>query len=218
MADRSKSYRDSLLESLADPIEAAHYLNAALEDSPEMFLCALRDVAQAHQVTRVAKSAGVTRESLYRAFSAEGNPTLDLLNSALGAMGLKIDRITPIAESVAAVPPAHTPARYGHVGRYKKASHRRSSHDELAEYGQGLLPFADYAAAADPAPTEKQRTLLELVGESLATALIPQTANITLPQDFGFRVMNAGFYQQKAHTLIPLELLADNATTQVRPV
>lgn len=44
----TKSYRDDLLKDLQNPSEAAQYLNAALEDgSEEMFLMALRDVAEA---------------------------------------------------------------------------------------------------------------------------------------------------------------------------
>jgi probable addiction module antidote protein len=90
MNKKTSSYRDSLLEALSDPTEAAHYLNAAKDESPEMFLKALRNVAQAKQVAVVARKAGVTRENLYRAFSAEGNPTLDTLDSVLGALGLKL--------------------------------------------------------------------------------------------------------------------------------
>ena len=87
---KTRPYREALLEALANPVEAAHYLNAAIEDSPEMFLKAVRNVAQAHQVAKIAKQSGVTRENLYRAFSAKGNPTLDTLLSVLSAMGLKI--------------------------------------------------------------------------------------------------------------------------------
>ena len=43
---RSSDYHSWLLTQLADPEEAEHYLSAALEDSPEMFLKALRNVAE----------------------------------------------------------------------------------------------------------------------------------------------------------------------------
>jgi len=49
MPKRTTSFRDELLADLADPQEAASYLNAALEESEEMFLVALRDVAEAKQ-------------------------------------------------------------------------------------------------------------------------------------------------------------------------
>jgi probable addiction module antidote protein len=90
MTSKTSSYRDALLKSLSDPHEAAHYLNAAISDSPEMFLKALRNVAQSRQMAKVAREAGVTRESLYRATSEIGNPTLDTLESVLTAMGIKI--------------------------------------------------------------------------------------------------------------------------------
>ena len=49
---RTTSFRDDLLADLADPNEAATYLKAALEDSEEMFLVALRDVAEAKQMAK----------------------------------------------------------------------------------------------------------------------------------------------------------------------
>ena len=94
MSSKTKPYRASLLTALADPNEAAHYLNAAIEDSSEMFLKALRNVAQARQMAKVAREAGVTRESLYRATSEAGNPTLETLLSILQAMDLKMEFAT----------------------------------------------------------------------------------------------------------------------------
>ena len=35
---KSRPYRQTLLEALADPVEASAYLNAALDDSPQAFL------------------------------------------------------------------------------------------------------------------------------------------------------------------------------------
>jgi probable addiction module antidote protein len=90
MTRKTSSYREALLESLADPTEAANYLNAAISDSPDMFRKALRNVAQARQMAKVAREAGVTRESLYRATSDIGNPTLDTLDAVLTAVGVKI--------------------------------------------------------------------------------------------------------------------------------
>jgi probable addiction module antidote protein len=90
MTSKTRPYRELLLQSLADPVEAAHYLNAAKSDSPEMFRKALRNVAQARQMATVARTAGVTRESLYRATSEIGNPTLETLDSVLSAMGIKM--------------------------------------------------------------------------------------------------------------------------------
>jgi probable addiction module antidote protein len=100
MNRKTSSYREALLEALSDPTEAALYLTAAMEDSPEMFRKALRNVAQSRQIAKVAKNAGVTRESLYRATSEIGNPTLDTLYSVLEVLGIKL---AFVAESVEAL-------------------------------------------------------------------------------------------------------------------
>jgi probable addiction module antidote protein len=42
----------------------------------------------------VAREAGIQRETLYRAFSEQGNPTFETLSSVLGALGMKLS-ITP---------------------------------------------------------------------------------------------------------------------------
>ena len=87
----SASYRKGLLKALSDPEEAAAYLNAALEDgAPEGFLLALRDVADAIGMSRVAREARLNRESLYRMLSRRGNPQLASLASLLDRMGLKL--------------------------------------------------------------------------------------------------------------------------------
>lgn len=90
MTKRTKDHQTWLIEKLSDPARAASYLNTAREDSREMFLEALRDVAQARQMAKVAKGAGVTRESLYKVTSVTGNPTLDTLDSILGVLGLRM--------------------------------------------------------------------------------------------------------------------------------
>lgn len=90
MPKRSTDFRRDLLADLADPEEAAHYLNAALEDSEEMALVALRDVAEARQMARVAEEAGVAREALYRMLHRSGNPTFGNFMGILSALGLKI--------------------------------------------------------------------------------------------------------------------------------
>ena len=90
MPKRTTPFRDDLLADLADPQEAASYLNAALEDSEEMFLVALRDVAEARQMAKVAEDAGIARESIYRMLAASGNPTYSSLLGILHAVGLTL--------------------------------------------------------------------------------------------------------------------------------
>jgi probable addiction module antidote protein len=91
MSQASVSYIDGLLESLKDPEEATAYLNAALEDGDqEVFLLALRDVAEARGLTAVAQEAQLNRENLYRMLSRQGNPQLTSLVTLLKSMGLRL--------------------------------------------------------------------------------------------------------------------------------
>jgi probable addiction module antidote protein len=90
MAIKLNAYRPRLMEKLAIPSEAEHYINAALEDSTEMFFEAVKDVAQAHQMAAVAKKTGVGREGLYRSLSKQGNPSWKTVLSVLNVVGLEI--------------------------------------------------------------------------------------------------------------------------------
>lgn len=90
----SISHDEAMIRELrSNPGFAAEYLKAALEDEnePGVLLLALRRVAEARGgIARVAKTAGVQRESLYRALSARGNPRLSTLVAVTKAMGLKL--------------------------------------------------------------------------------------------------------------------------------
>lgn len=99
MPKRTKSYADWLGSKLSDPKRAARFLNAAQEDSAEMFLKALRKVAAAQPcpMSELAEAAKVSRESLYRMMSETGNPTYDSLKGILNAMGLKLE-VVPVGE------------------------------------------------------------------------------------------------------------------------
>ena len=76
-----------------DPKFAVEYLKVALEDTeePGVLLIALRRIAEARGgIAKVAKAAGIERESLYRALSAKGNPRLSTLVAVTKAVGLKL--------------------------------------------------------------------------------------------------------------------------------
>jgi probable addiction module antidote protein len=76
-----------------DPEFAAQYLRSALEDAeePKVLLVVLRQLAEAKGgMAKIAKAAGVERESLYRALSPNGNPRLSTLTAVLKAVGLKL--------------------------------------------------------------------------------------------------------------------------------
>ena len=82
------------------PAFAAEYLKAAIEDTeePQVLLVALRQIAEAQGgIARVAKAAGIKRESLYRALSPRGNPRLSTLLAVTKAMGLVLTVETPQA-------------------------------------------------------------------------------------------------------------------------
>ncbi len=71
------------------------YLKAAVEetDEPRVLLIAQRHVAQARRIAKVARAAGVERESLYRALSANDNPRLSTLYAVAKAVGLTLARL-----------------------------------------------------------------------------------------------------------------------------
>lgn len=90
----SIAHDDAIVEELRnDPEFAAEYLKAGLDDTdePRVLLVALRHLAEAKGgVAKIAKAAGIERESLYRALSASGNPRLSTLTAVIKALGLKL--------------------------------------------------------------------------------------------------------------------------------
>ena len=67
------------------------YLEAALEDGDAALVtAALGDIARAKGMTRVARRAGLGRESLYKALSADGNPEFATVLRVVAALGLKL--------------------------------------------------------------------------------------------------------------------------------
>jgi probable addiction module antidote protein len=89
---KSTAYQPDLIESLRDAGEAKEYLNATLEeDDPELFLLALRNVAEAQGgVGQLAEKAKLNRESLYKMLSERGNPELRSLDALLHALGFRL--------------------------------------------------------------------------------------------------------------------------------
>ena len=90
-APRDASYEETLLPMLKDPVEAAAYIVAVMElDDPAALLVALRHVAKAHGMAEVARRAAVGDKMLFKALSAEGNPTLTTVHKVLHAVGLRL--------------------------------------------------------------------------------------------------------------------------------
>ena len=94
--DAVSHHEAELAELRADRELAVEYLKAAMEslDDPDdraAGLLALRTVAEAYGgLGVVAAEAGISRESLYRALSPKGNPTLKTLLAVLKTVGLRL--------------------------------------------------------------------------------------------------------------------------------
>ena len=88
----STDYHAYLIERLKDRGEALAYLKAALEetDLPDVFLLALRNVAEARGFSKLAQDAKLNRESLYRMLSKKGNPSLSSLRTLLDSLGFRL--------------------------------------------------------------------------------------------------------------------------------
>lgn len=104
MPKRTKDYHSWLIKKLTDRHEAERYLKVAMADSEEMFLKALRNVAEANKMAKVAQEAGVNRESLYRTLSEEGNPRYYTLFSILDALGIGLEPKLKVSTSTVGTP------------------------------------------------------------------------------------------------------------------
>jgi probable addiction module antidote protein len=92
-ARRVKTKPFDVADYLRTPEDIAAYLDAWLEEAPEDatgIARALGDIARAKGMGEVAKEAGVSRESLYRALSTRGNPTLATVLKVTKALGVKL--------------------------------------------------------------------------------------------------------------------------------
>jgi probable addiction module antidote protein len=69
------------------------YLEACMEESdddPAFIAAALGDIARSHGMVRLARETGLTREGLYKALSADGNPSFGTALKVLKALGVKL--------------------------------------------------------------------------------------------------------------------------------
>ena len=73
--------------------EMAAYLEACLAEAhgDAAFIAkALGDIARAKGMSQVAKDAGLSRESLYKALSGERSPSFDAILKVMNALGLEL--------------------------------------------------------------------------------------------------------------------------------
>src|SRR4051812_21864379 len=85
--------RYDVAEHLRTPAEMAAYLEACLQEAGEdaaLIAKALGDIARAKGMAQVARDAGLSRESLYKALSGGGSPGFDTILRVVKALGLRL--------------------------------------------------------------------------------------------------------------------------------
>jgi probable addiction module antidote protein len=85
--------RYDVAEHLRTPEEMAAYLEACLAEAngDAAFIAkALGDIARAKGMTQVARDAGLSRESLYKALSGERSPDFETILKVIHALGLRL--------------------------------------------------------------------------------------------------------------------------------
>jgi probable addiction module antidote protein len=88
---KTKTRSWDVVDHLKTDEDTAHYLEAVFEDGdPALVAAALGDVARVKGMSQVARDAGLGRESLYKALSAEGNPEFATVLKVIHALGLKL--------------------------------------------------------------------------------------------------------------------------------
>jgi probable addiction module antidote protein len=90
---KTRTTRFEIAEHLRTPEEMAAYLEACLEESngDAAFVAkALGDIARAKGMTQVARDAGLSRESLYKALSGERTPGFDTILKVVHALGMEL--------------------------------------------------------------------------------------------------------------------------------
>jgi probable addiction module antidote protein len=90
---KTKTTRYDVVEHLRTSEEMAAYFEACLEEAngDAAFIAkALGDIARAKGMSQVAREAGLSRESLYKALSGDRIPTFDTILKVISALGLKL--------------------------------------------------------------------------------------------------------------------------------
>ena len=90
---KTRTTRYDVAEHLRTPEEMAAYLEACLEEAngDAAFIAkALGDIARAKGMSQVARDAGLSRESLYKALSGDRTPNFDTILKVISALGLRL--------------------------------------------------------------------------------------------------------------------------------
>lgn len=73
--------------------DVAAYLEAVIDegnDDPAVITQALGAIARSHNLSEIARQAGMSREGLYKALSANGNPSFATVVKVSRALGLRV--------------------------------------------------------------------------------------------------------------------------------
>ena len=90
---KTKSVAYDVAEQLRTPEEMAAYLDAWLTEAPDDasgIARALGDIARAKGMSQVARDAGLSRESLYKALGEDGNPSFATILKVARALGVRL--------------------------------------------------------------------------------------------------------------------------------
>jgi probable addiction module antidote protein len=90
---KTMTTRYDVAEHLRTPEEMAAYLEACLEEANGDAACfakALGDIARAKGMSQVARDAGLSRESLYKALSGGRSPAFETILKVMKALGIRL--------------------------------------------------------------------------------------------------------------------------------
>jgi probable addiction module antidote protein len=107
VAARMKTVPYDIADQLRTPKEIAAYLEAWFEEAPDDAVGigrALGDIARARGMTQVARDAGLSRESLYKALGKDGNPSFATVLKVARAVGLRLQVMAADSDSCRPVP------------------------------------------------------------------------------------------------------------------
>ena len=93
---KTKTTQYDVAEHLRTPKEMAAYLEACIEEAigdTTVIARAIGDIARAKGMTKVARDAGLSRESLYKALSGDRSPEFSTIIKVIGALGLKLHAV-----------------------------------------------------------------------------------------------------------------------------
>lgn len=93
-------------EHLRDEEDVRLYIEAAMEEAPddaEFMAVVLGDVARARNISDLARTTGIARETLYKTLRGEGNPTMATISKVANALGFRLS-LVPLPTSASKPP------------------------------------------------------------------------------------------------------------------